>query len=68
MSGEENMVLGHIQTAGNQGAVLRFHLCAKLMLAFSHVRHMDEASESKDRAAPNCHRPLSQVSRAEAAY
>jgi len=62
------MVLGHIQTAGNQGAMLHLYLCTELMLAFSHVRHMDEALEGKDRAAPNCHRPLSQVSCAETAY
>ena len=52
LSGEENMVLGHIQVVANQGD-LGQSLCSNQVIQSVSSRHMDQASQSKNGTPPD---------------
>jgi hypothetical protein len=52
LSGEESMVLGHIQVAANQGDYHEF-LTSEYAAQFT-LRDMDQASQSQNGAASDC--------------
>lgn len=60
LTGEESLVLGHIQAAGNEGASLYRGRVG--LIAHWGCRDMDEACQGQDGASPDDHRPLPQVS------